>query len=149
MEPDSEPDIDLDEEDANKEQQKAEEETTKHIAALSARWRAEHGKRTHQIEKALLKERGQPTADERLIIGLASHDAGLAELLGEVELALTKRVQVLLDNVGLALKLARALREVSACREGTIRRVQSLLQTANVLQGQRQIAQVVPIRRVA
>ena len=49
MEPDTEleqmcatdPDIDLEEEGANKEQQKTEAETTQQIAALSARWRAE------------------------------------------------------------------------------------------------------------
>ena len=157
MEPDTEleqmcatyPDIDLEEEGANKEQQKTEAETTKHIAALSAHWQTEHAGRTRQIEKQLLKERGQATADERLLVALAAHDCALAELLGQSELQLAKRLRALVDNVKVGVQLARTLKEVSTCRESATRRLQSLLQAAAVLRGQRRLANVVPLRKVA
>ena len=128
---------------------RAEDETTKHIAALSARWQGEHAGRTRQIEKQLLKERGQTNADERLLVALAAHDCALAELLGRTELQLAKRLLALLDNVKLGVQLARTLKEVSMCRESATRRLQSLLQTANVLRGQRRLANVIPLRKVA
>jgi len=131
------------------EKQRAETENIQFVAALSAQWQKTHEERANSIRTELSREHSQTTADERLIIDLVSNDAAIAELLGQVELQLAKRLLNLIDNVPLGTKLTKSLQSVGLCREGATRRVQSLLQTNAVLRGQRQLARVVPIRRAA
>ncbi len=131
------------------EELRTETEGIRYVAALSAQWQKTHEKRAKVIRAELEKEHSQTTADERLIMDLVSNDAAICELLGQVELQLARRLLTLIDNVTLGLKLTKSLQTVGACREGAGRRVHTLLQAAAVLRGQRRVAQVVPIRRVA
>lgn len=117
------------------------------VARLCAKWQRAHIKRTKQIEELLLKERPKAAADERLVLGLVAHDVALAEILGRTEVQIAERVLALVNDVKVAVALAKTLREVTACRTAASGRVEQLLQTAGVLRGQRQLAEVVPLRR--
>lgn len=120
----------------------------RHVEDLSASWRKAHEARAAEVEAELMKQHAQACADERLLLGLASHDLALAEKLGQTEIQLAERLLALVDNAPLGLALARTLRQIIAARDGATRRVQDLLQTAGTLRGQRKLAEVVPLRRV-
>lgn len=117
------------------------------VALLSARWEKEHAKRAAEVEAELVKQRSKPSAEERLLLRLAAHDIALADALGRAETQLAERTLALVDNVKVALSLARTLKEVTACRTEASRRIEQLLQTAGVIRGQQRLAEVVPLRR--
>jgi hypothetical protein len=121
----------------------------RHTANLSVAWQVAHDERVREIEAQLLNERVQASAGERLLLRLAAHDAALTDKLAKTELQLAERMLALIDNVQVGASLARTLRQVVACRAVATRRLQELLETAGVLRGQRKLAEVTPLRRVA
>ena len=121
----------------------------RHVNELSSDWTKKHRKRCSVIETDLVKERGNVSADEKLLLGLASHDIALSEILARTELQLAQRSLALVDNVTVGLMLARTLRQIGVCREGAARRARDLLQAAGVIRGQRKLAEVVPLRRAS
>jgi len=123
--------------------------TRRHVEALSAAWKEAHEARTAEVEAGLLKDRAEAGTDETLLLHLAAHDAALCEKLGQAEQQLGDRLLAMVDNAGVALALARALKQVAVSRDVTTRRLQGLLEAAGVLRGQRKLATIVPLRRVA
>lgn len=109
------------------------------LEQLSARWRQVHRLHAQKISRRLLKERPQVTADERVVLDLAAHDAALAQVLADVQVELANRVRVLLDNVVVAVSLAKALREVTKVRDAAAKRVEESFVAAGTLRNQRQI----------
>lgn len=116
---------------------------------LSASWKKAHEARSAEIQSELMKQHADAGADERLLLGLASHDVALAETLGRAETQLAERLLLLIDNVKLGLALAKTLKQVVACRDGATGRAQDLLQTAGVIRGQQKLVATQPLRRVA
>jgi hypothetical protein len=114
---------------------------------LFARWQQSHDDRTREIETAL--EVGGSTPDERFLSAVAAHELALAESLAKAQVGLAGRVCALLDNTKVATQLARALAEVTACRNASTRRAEEVLQAAGTLRAQRRLANLPPIRRVA
>lgn len=119
------------------------------VAALSAMWKKTHDARVAEIEAGLLKQRGDASPDERLLLRLSAHDAALCEKLGQAEQQLGDRILALIDNAAVGLALARTLKQVTSVRELTTRRMQGLLETAGVVRGQRKLAEITPLRRVS
>lgn len=119
------------------------------VAQLSTEWQAQHKKRSAQIEDELRKQHPSAGADECVLVQLTAHDLALAEVLAETQTQLAHRIHAMIDNPKVALALAKSLREVTSCRNSATRRVEELLATAGVLRGQRKLAEVVPLRRVA
>jgi len=124
-------------------------ETDAAVAQLSTEWQAQHKKRSARIERELRKQHPNAGADECMLVQLTAHDVALAEVLGETQTQLAHRIHAMIDNPKVALALAKSLREVTSCRNSATRRVEELLATAGVLRGQRKLAEVVPLRRVA
>ena len=132
-----------------KQDEEREAENIRYAIKKGKEWQREHSRRARAYESQLLKESPQASADEKLLLHLASHDAALCETLGEAEVQLCKRVTTLVDNPKVVCALARALHEVTACRSAAAKRVQELLESAGVIRGQRRITQSPTLRRVA
>jgi hypothetical protein len=124
-------------------------ESRSHADELSEQWREQHATRVAELSDELMKQHSTAERDEQLLLDLVAHDVALAQELGEVELQLAKRMLALIDDVAVGLKIAKTLKQVSACREGTTRRLQEVLQTVRVLEGQRRLARTHAFRRVA
>jgi len=118
-------------------------------AALNRQWTAAHAKRVAAIGAELVRAYPAPTQDERVLLGLAGHDMALAELVGNAQLLLARRVEALVDNPKVALQLARALQQVTACRNAASTRVEELLRAVNTTRVQRSLTQSPHLRRVA
>ena len=134
---------------AAKQEQMRETENIRYAARLGKRWQGAHSRRVAAVEGEFLKASPAVAFDEKLLINLISHDFALCEILGESEVQLARRIAMMVDNARVALALAKALRETSLCRGATERRLQELMQTRSVLHGQRKLAEIVPLRRVA
>ena len=124
-----------------------------HVGALNNQWRTEHRKRTRVIERQLLKDYPQASAADKVLLALAGHDTAIAELLGDAQLLLAKRVVVSVDRPSTALALARALSETTSARSAAAERLAGLLQTVATARVQRDLASSKPnpshLRRVA
>ena len=134
---------------AMEEKRRKEMENIKFVGQLGKRWQKSHLKRTRALEDELNNENPQASREEKMLMNLISGDYAMCEVLLEIELGLAKRACTLVDNPSTVLALARALRETTACRGATEGRLQELMKTRAVLNGQRKLAQVVPLRRVA
>ena len=130
-------------------QREQEAETIRYVARLNKEWQTDHAKRAAEFETELTKESPRATFEDKLLVKLISHDFALSEVLGEAEIQLARRVAMMVDNAKVVLALARALRETSACRGATERRIEGLMQTRSVLRGQHKLAEIAPLRRVA
>jgi hypothetical protein len=140
------------EQDVAAKQKQAEEreaENIRYAIKKGKEWQKEHSKRARAYESELLKQSPQASADEKMLLNLASNDAALCEALSEVEVQLCKRAAMLVDSAKIVCALARALHEVTLCRSAAAKRVQELLESAGVLRGQRRIAQSPTLRRVS
>jgi hypothetical protein len=129
--------------------EESELESIRHVAQLNERWLKDHRERAQAIEAKLIEESPNAGASDRLLVGLVAHDYVLSEALGHAEALLAVRISKMVDNCRVVTALAKALRETTICRSSTERRIQQLVQTRMVLRGQRRLAAVVPLRRVA
>lgn len=110
------------------------------LAALSKRWRREHERAARRQQKALLADAPAASAAERTVIGAAAKDLALAETLWRSQVELASRVNALIDSPKAVLLLARALREVTACRSAATTRAEQLLLAVGTLAAQRQLS---------
>jgi len=124
-------------------------ESIRHVAQLNERWLKDHRERAQAIEAKLIEESHTAGASDRLLVGLVAHDYVLCEALGAAEVMLAMRISTMVDNCRVVTTLAKALRETTVCRSSTERRIQQLMQTRVILRGQRRLAEIVPLRRVA
>lgn len=129
-----------------------EQTTDAAIAALSKRWQKSHERDARKREKALLKDAPGARADERAILAAAARDLSLGEDLMRAQAQLCARMNALIDSPKAVLTLAKALREVIACRSATTSRAEQLLLAASTVRVQRRLANIEnkpPLRRVA
>jgi hypothetical protein len=126
-----------------------EAELDEHIANLSRYWQQQHDEQVRTIEADLLKSRTEASGPERLLVGLASHDAALASLLGKAETQLAYRIHATVGDMRVAIVLARVLKEVTKCRESAERRLCEVLQASAILRGQQKLVERSHLRRVA
>jgi hypothetical protein len=123
------------------------------IDALNNRWRIEHRKRARVIEKQLTSDHPGASAADKLLLALAGHDAAIAEVLGDAQLLLAKRVVTSVDHPSTTLALARALSETTSVRSAAAQRLEALLQAVTTMRAQRDLASSKPnpphLRRVA
>ena len=108
-----------------------------HVEALNRHWRAAHRKRTRAIERQLMNNYPEASPMDRLLIGIAAHDVAVAEVLADAQLLLAKRTQALIDDPRLVRELARALDQVTSCRNSAFRRVEELSTTLSTTRAQR------------
>ena len=124
-----------------------------HVDALNRHWRSAHRKRARAVEKQLTNNYPDASPMDRLLIGIAAHDVAVAEVLGDAQLLLAKRTQALIDDHRLVHELARALDQVTSCRNAATRRVEELSQTLSTTRAQRALTPSKPnsshLRRVA
>ena len=125
------------------------DDAARFVAKLSAEWQKDHERNARKTEEQLLANRQQASPEERLLLKMAAHDTTLAELLGECEVQLAKRIQVLIDDVATVLKVTRTLKQVITCRTATAQRARETMLAANVLRGQRRLSETPHLRRVA
>lgn len=126
--------------------------TDQAIAALSRRWQKEHDRHARKRERALVKDAVGARADERIVLSAAAKDFTLADSLWRSQVQLASRIEAFVDKPKLALELARALREVTACRGATTARAEQLVLAASTMRAQRKLANPEtkpPLRRVA
>ena len=113
---------------------------TDSINGLNKHWQAKHRERDRAVKKRLLADYTAPSAADRVLLGLASHDTAIAELIGDAQVLLASRVVAFVDSPKLALALARALGEATSCRNAATQRVEALLQTVTTTRAQRDLA---------
>jgi len=124
-------------------------ECIRHVAQLNERWLEDHRGRAQALEAKLIEEAPNGGASDKLLVSLMAHDYVLSEALGHAEALLAVRISTMVDNCRVVTALAKALRETTICRSSTERRIQQVMQTRVILRGQRRIAEIVPLRRVA
>ncbi len=143
------PDNEWDPEFLAEQAEKEKSDTARYVSHLNDEMLKKHGRRTKSIEAELLEASPRASTEEKMLLRLLAHDTAIAELLGKSELLITERVLLFVDDVKNCVALARALKQVTMCREVTTRRIQVLSQTVGVMRGQRRLCDSVPLRRVA
>ncbi|HWA24384.1 MAG TPA: hypothetical protein VG734_01825 [Lacunisphaera sp.] len=126
--------------------------TDESIARLSKSWRQQHEHDARKRLKTLLADAPNAQADERLLLNMAARDSSLASSLWRTQVQLAARVGVSLENPKQALQLARALKEVTACRNAITKRAEELALAVGTIRVQRQLANIHAgprLRRVA
>jgi len=124
-------------------------EGIRYVAQLDEQWLKKHNQRAKALEDKLTEDSPHAGASDRLLAKLIAHECALSETLCEAEVKLAQRILTMADNCKVALSLAKALRETTICRSSAQRRIQQLMETRVILRGQRRLAAVVPLRRVA
>jgi hypothetical protein len=106
---------------------------------LEHAWRVHHADLVDKLHDELRKDSPGAKADEKLVLRLAAHDAAIGELLGDLQLQLARRIEAFIDQPKTAVVIARALHEVTGCRNAAARRAQELLLAAGTIRAQRRI----------
>jgi hypothetical protein len=110
------------------------------IAALSKHWCKEHERDVRRRQKQLLKDAPGARASESAVLSAAARDLSLAEELWRAQAQLASRIGALIDQPKTVLMLARALREVTGCRNAATSRAEGLLLAAGTLRAQQRLA---------
>lgn len=119
------------------------------LAEKSKEWSVAHDARVAEFERELSSDANDVGRDHQLLVHLAAHEAALAERLAHVQVQLLERVNLVIDNAALVLKVAKTLREMTVVSGAVGRRVESLLSTASVIRAQRALTAKRPNLRAA
>lgn len=113
--------------------QQAQDALRRHSTAVAQH----HAERAAQVERELLARSADAGADERVLVHMAACEVALAERLGEIEVEVLVRVQLLVDAPGMALKASKMLKELVNVGGTLGARVQALLAAAATMRAQR------------
>jgi hypothetical protein len=105
----------------------------------SQRWGAAHKERAEAALQGLLTDAPEATAAEKSLLRLAAATACVVEKLDDVQAQLAVRLELLVDNPGTLLTVARALREVTRVHMSNAKTTTELLQAAGTLRSQRRL----------
>lgn len=114
-----------------------EQRARRSLRERSAATRKNHADRAAQIEQNLSADSADAGPQHALLLHLAADQAALAQELGELQVQLVGRAHLLLDSPASALKVAKALKELTVVASAIGGRVESLLGTASLLRAQR------------